>query len=803
MYLPEGYTKESLAELFRTTENADVEISIGSTILGGADVVTVDIQELMTDGGVFGIGSFPARQLTMTVIAASLPKVFLGLPLTVKFKAGDVAIPMGVFYADPSNVVTTEGVTTSIVAYDAAYYLTGTYVPKISAWPATAKEVLDDILSQQGTLKLDSNWNASLDYDLTNTVYIQNLAITATDENGESAEVQYVSYREAIAQVALCLGANAFMDRNGELTFRRVLPSPEARTADITLTTSDYPSLGFTRGSNEPIRFDRLEAQYIHDVTTESTAEEETVSETVSVTDTFTYTASDKSSNSLTIQSNDLRTQALTDTFGKAMLGTTGLSYQPYTVTCVDGYPFLDLTDSITLTDYQGVEWAGLPIFSASHTYSGAFVSSFGAAALADIDASLGASVSLQSQLATVSAKVSQNGRAMMNFISAANAQFDKVTANTAAIGKLDTNYVRADKANITEAWIKDLMIQGKMVAQDGAVYNLTGLHINAGDITAGTLSVDRLAVKGEDNEYYVLTPKADGSGYDSAKIDGSIIAKNSINADRITANSITTDQLTVNNLGSTNGWINLAKGTFAYTNPDNGAGISWDGKKLTINADSIQMGGVDAATKTDLNTTNGNVTKAQSTADGAATAAGKAQESVDTLETMTDKAITFDTSYTFSSANDVETANFEAHVYRYGEDVTSEFADSCFSWWRKLEGERTSGDMIRFATGKTCTVSLADCGYGATVVGQFETAGEASLLTTSSARLQTLDAVPLTAAASGEYVRVSDLPTGTPQSDDWLMGWSAASTYKATMRNVVEASMQVATKSEIEEALA
>lgn len=199
-------------------------------------------------------------------------------------------------------------------------------------------------------------------------------------------------------------------------------------------------------------------------------------------------------------------------------------------------------------------------------------------------------------------------------------------------------------------------------------------------------------------------------------------------------------------------------------------------------------------STADSANTAAGN---AQSTADGAATAAGKAQESVDTLETMTDKAITFDTSYTFSTTD--ETANFEAHVYRYGEDVTAEYADSCFSWWRKLEGERTSGDMIRFATGKTCTVSLADCGYGASIVGQFETSDDASLLTTSSARLQTLDAVPLTAAASGESVRVSDLPTATPQFDDWLMGWSASSTYRATVANVLDAALQIATKSEIE----
>lgn len=200
---------------------------------------------------------------------------------------------------------------------------------------------------------------------------------------------------------------------------------------------------------------------------------------------------------------------------------------------------------------------------------------------------------------------------------------------------------------------------------------------------------------------------------------------------------------------------------------------------------------------------------KAQSTADtanakadNAAKSAAAANDSVDSLESQTDRAIVFDTSYTFST-DGTETANFEAHVYRYGEDVTAEYADSCFSWWRKLEGERTSGDMIRFATGKTCTVSLADCGYGASIVGQFETSDDASLLTTSSAQLKTLDETPLTALASGDSVRVSDLPTATPQFDDWLMGWSAASTYKATMRNVVEASMQVATKSEIEEALA
>lgn len=840
MYIPEGYTAETLAALFRETDSPAVQITIGTTVLQNEDVVSIDIQEMLTDGGAFGIGTFPAKQLSFTAISGSLPLVLTGIAISVKFLAGDVGIPMGVFYADPSNVVTTEGVTASIVAYDAAYYLLGTYVPKVTTWPAKASTVLEDILKQQGTLQLASNWAADLDNTLVNTAYIQKLATVVPDEDGEDTEVQYASFRDAIAQVAFCLGANALMDREGKLTFRRLTPSPADRAAGLILTASDYPSLGFTRGANEAVRFDKLEASYIHDVTTESPDEDgETVSTTVSVADTFTYTASSASSNTLSIQSNDLRTQALTDTFGKALLGTAGLSYQPYTVTCIDGFPFLDLTDSIKLTDYQGKEWVGLPILSAEHTFGGAFTSNFGAAALADDDASLGASVSLQSQLATVSAKVNQNGRSMIDFISATNAQFDTVKANkadvtslTAATGRIDklesstadidtiransakvkdvtasqitaatgyigdlktagvtaeslsadhatigslsTTYVKADRSNIDEAWVKELMIQGKMVAQSGTVYQLTGLHIDAGDITAGTLAVDRLAVKGDDGEYYVLTPKSDGSGYDQTKINGSIIEKNSINADRITANSITTEQLTTNNVGSTNGWINFAAGTFRFTN-DAGAGISWDGEKLIINAESIQMGGAGVATETD----------------------------VDNLKSLTKGSIVFDTSYTFSTTDGTETANFEAHVYRYGEDVTSEFADSCFSWWRKLEGERTSGDMIRFATGKTCTVSLADCGYGASIVGQFETSNDASLLTTSSAQLKTLDETPLTALASGDSVRVSDLPTATPQFDDWPMGWSAASTYKATMRSVAEASMQVATKSEIEEALA
>ena len=204
--------------------------------------------------------------------------------------------------------------------------------------------------------------------------------------------------------------------------------------------------------------------------------------------------------------------------------------------------------------------------------------------------------------------------KANVNDLTVINADIDNLKANKANINDLETNYakigaleaviadvntINANKADInfanvntatiTEAWIKDLMVQGHIITQSGTIYYLDAIHINANNIDTGTLTADRILLHGDDGLYYQINvDKLGESRIESMTELERAELKNTIHADVITAHSITSDQLTVNNIQGTGGWINLANGTFEYRNAINGNGISWDGEHLLIQADSI-----------------------------------------------------------------------------------------------------------------------------------------------------------------------------------------------------------------------
>lgn len=171
---------------------------------------------------------------------------------------------------------------------------------------------------------------------------------------------------------------------------------------------------------------------------------------------------------------------------------------------------------------------------------------------------------------------------------------------------KADIDFLNVDASTVDREFVRELMVQSGFVANEGTVYSLTALEINAGDIKSGTLTVDRLIVQNQtDHEYYMLGPDEHGEIVQT-KLEGSTIKRESIDADRIIANSITTSQITTNNLIGTGGWINLASGTFMYgtlpTDPEeegdepvyNGNYISWDGSDLVIDADRLSISSVD-----------------------------------------------------------------------------------------------------------------------------------------------------------------------------------------------------------------
>lgn len=138
--------------------------------------------------------------------------------------------------------------------------------------------------------------------------------------------------------------------------------------------------------------------------------------------------------------------------------------------------------------------------------------------------------------------------------------------------------------------------------------------------------------------------------------------------------------------------------------------------------------------------------------------------EMLSDIKATAEGTLIYDHTYVLSA--DKQTATFTAHVYRGGQEVTSEFNDEQFTWYYKVE---RSDDPIPINnnvtndppnSGKTISVSLANMKYGGEVVGWFTTESMARLLRANGDTFTDSDGNRLLARtqSSGEEIRVRDL---------------------------------------------
>lgn len=77
---------------------------------------------------------------------------------------------------------------------------------------------------------------------------------------------------------------------------------------------------------------------------------------------------------------------------------------------------------------------------------------------------------------------------------------------------------------------------------------------------------------------------------------------------------------------------------------------------------------------------------------------------------------------HTYTITNGV--AKFVPHVYCKGQEVTSNYAASCFVWKYRLDNNVTGTpsyvNLTTDSTTKGCTVSISTLGYGGHVIGEF-----------------------------------------------------------------------------------
>lgn len=258
----------------------------------------------------------------------------------------------------------------------------------------------------------------------------------------------------------------------------------------------------------------------------------------------------------------------------------------------------------------------------------------------------------------------------------------EELHSDHATIGSLDVLYAKIDGANIIQetvrnSWIDRLMVQTGLIAYDGTIYSLDAIKVNANNITAGTIDVERLIVTVNGQKYLVHIDTS--TGYPTyEKLDGNVIEDLTISADKIMAGAITAEKITTANIEGPGGWINLRDGTFSYANAETGEGISWDGSRLRI---------------------------------GAAALIGSAN--VDDISKTVNK-IHYDHSYTYDDTT--KNYTFTASVTKAGADVTNDYDSDFFVWYLKTEADTTL-----LGHGKVMVVPATDALYTGTVLGALE----------------------------------------------------------------------------------
>lgn len=200
--------------------------------------------------------------------------------------------------------------------------------------------------------------------------------------------------------------------------------------------------------------------------------------------------------------------------------------------------------------------------------------------------------------------------------LTADNITAEDIATDHATVGNLDANYAQINAANVTDlsaqnAWVNKIMVQTGLLAHEGTVFTLDAIQVNAANITAGTIDVNRLIVTVDGQKYLVnVNPSTGTPTYE--KLDGNVVEPRTITADKIVAHDITVQEITTENLVGTNGWINLNQGKFFYGNGASYAAstnaIDWNGTTLKIKGDigdSVIFNNY--STTTEMNTAIGN----------------------------------------------------------------------------------------------------------------------------------------------------------------------------------------------------
>lgn len=273
------------------------------------------------------------------------------------------------------------------------------------------------------------------------------------------------------------------------------------------------------------------------------------------------------------------------------------------------------------------------------------------------------------------------------------------LNAATARISTLESTAITAEYANLHYATIDSLS------AAVGRIATLESTAITAeyADLHYADIDLSNVAAQS------VTTAMIQQGAIGTAQIaDGSITSAKIVNLD---ASKITTGTLDASNLNVIN--LNAASITVG-----------------TINGQQLANGIID-------------LTKLSS----------EVTDEMDATREMAENTLVYDNSYTI--ANDI--ASFTAYLYQGGVDIKNSYSSELFVWYLKTEE-----GISYLGSGYTMDVSIADCGYGAEVIGRFNQTDNSQALNEDGDNYTSTDGTNITVNATGESVRIRDLTVST-----------------------------------------
>lgn len=175
-------------------------------------------------------------------------------------------------------------------------------------------------------------------------------------------------------------------------------------------------------------------------------------------------------------------------------------------------------------------------------------------------------------------------------------ASIEALNTEKGRIDELDSKKVNVDKANIDTAWIVDLLVKGKFLADSVEAATgsfskyLTGVNIVGDNISAGTIKTDRLIIRDADSDTGILFALNNGiveqtelssEELKRLALDGSILVAQSVTADKINVYD-----LFAQNILSTGNFNMGGKGALVYDSENDQLSIR--AKEITLETGSL-----------------------------------------------------------------------------------------------------------------------------------------------------------------------------------------------------------------------